>query len=93
MKLIESGKLGKSVNQNDVRRFIVSNNVTEEGEVANKQILSIDMNRFEGESLYDGFYAVTTDLSDKAGTIIKVNKGRWEIEESFRIMKTEFEAI
>lgn len=37
-------------------------------------------------------YAVITDLSDKAETIIKVNKGRWEIEESFRIMKTEFEA-
>ena len=41
---------------------------------------------------YDGYYAVCTNLEDDALEIIKVNHRRWEIEESFRIMKSEFEA-
>ena len=39
-----------------------------------------------------GFYAVCTDLEDDPEAIVKVNKKRWEIEECFRIMKTDFEA-
>ena len=42
--------------------------------------------------MYDGFYAVVTNLDDDPAEIIKINKSRWEIEENFRIMKTEFEA-
>ena len=41
---------------------------------------------------YDGFYAVCTNLEDNPIEIIKVNHRRWEIEESFRIMKSEFDA-
>ena len=38
-------------------------------------------------------YAVTTDLlDDEVQDILKVSEGRWEIEECFRIIKTEFEA-
>ena len=38
-------------------------------------------------------YAVTTDLlDDDVKDILKVSEGRWEIEECFRIMKTDFEA-
>ena len=45
------------------------------------------------EALYDGMYAVTTDLlDDDVKDILKVSEGRWEIEECFRIMKTDFEA-
>ena len=44
------------------------------------------------EELYDGFYAVMTNLEGNIEEIIKINKQRWEIEENFRIMKTEFEA-
>lgn len=44
------------------------------------------------ESIYNGFYAVCTNIEDDVETIIKVNKKRWEIEESFRIMKSEFKA-
>ena len=40
-----------------------------------------------------GFYAVCTNLSDMSvDEIIKINKKRWEIEECFRIMKTDFKA-
>lgn len=45
------------------------------------------------EALYDGMYAVATDLlDDDVKDILKVSEGRWEIEECFRIMKTDFEA-
>ena len=91
MELIRQGKIRKGVNQNDVRRFIVVDNVTENGEVAEKKVFSIDRERFEEESEYDGFYAVTTDLDDDPGEIIRINRGRWEIEESFRIMKSDFD--
>ena len=40
--------------------------------------------------MFDGFYAVCTTLDDDISEIIKVNKRRWEIEESFRILKNEF---
>ena len=91
MELVRQGKIRKGVNQNDVRRFIVVDSVTENGEVAEKKVFSIDRERFEEESEYDGFYAVTTDLDDDPGEIIRINKGRWEIEESFRIMKSDFD--
>ena len=41
---------------------------------------------------YDGFYAVITNIDCDVDEIIRINQQRWEIEESFRIMKTEFEA-
>ena len=37
-------------------------------------------------------YAVTTDLLDgDVKDILKFSEGRWEIEECFRVMKTDFE--
>ena len=45
------------------------------------------------EEQYDGLYAVCTDLlDDPVGDILKVSEGRWQIEECFRIMKTDFSA-
>ena len=40
--------------------------------------------------MYDGFYAVCTSLDNNPDAIVKVIPRRWEIEECFRIMKTEF---
>lgn len=82
----------KKCNANDYKRFIKKNHCTADGEVADKEILSIDTSLIEQESAYDGFYAVCTNLEDDASAIIKVNQKRWEIEECFRIMKTEFKA-
>lgn len=42
--------------------------------------------------MYDGFYGVTTDLEGGVAEVIEINKQRWQIEECFRIMKTDFEA-
>jgi hypothetical protein len=44
------------------------------------------------EEAFDGFYGVCTNLEDNVSEIIKVNHRRWEIEECFRIMKSEFKA-
>lgn len=82
----------KKCNANDYKRFITKSHCTADGEVANKEILGIDTALVEQEAAYDGFYAVCTNIEDEASAIIKVNQKRWEIEECFRIMKTEFKA-
>lgn len=84
-------KLGKS-RPNDPKRFITSVNTTENGEIASETHYSINQKTIEDEAKYDGLYAVCTNLEDSVEDIIKVNHRRWEIEESFRIMKTEFNA-
>ena len=92
-KLIDTNpsKLKKS-HANDYKRFIAKEHCTKDGEIAEKESLNIDTALIEQEEVYDGFYAVCTNLEDMAGAIIAVNKRRWEIEESFRILKTEFKA-
>lgn len=84
-------KIGKA-KQNDPKRFIESINSTSNGEVANKTNYFINQDIIDEEARYDGLYAVCTNLEDSVEDIIKVNHKRWEIEESFRIMKTEFNA-
>lgn len=86
-----SGKL-KKVNSNDCRRFILKTECTKDGEIANKTILSIDEALIRQEERYDGFYAVCTNLDGSITQIIQANKRRWQIEECFRIMKSEFKA-
>ena len=48
--------------------------------------------KLRDEEKYDGFYAVITNLEDDISGILKINRQRWEIEENFCIMKTDFEA-
>lgn len=82
----------KKCNANDYKRFISKSCCTPDGELADKELYGIDTNLIKQEAAYDGFYAVCTNLEDDASAIIKVNRRRWEIEESFRIMKSEFKA-
>lgn len=79
-------------NPNDPARFIGKTAVTKEGEVADIHCY-LDEEKIESEIQYDGLYAVCTDLlDDKVRDILKVSEGRWQIEECFRIMKTDFSA-
>lgn len=80
----------KGKNQNDYRRFINSTPLTENGEVAENTNYSINEDIIKEEEKYDGFYALTTNLTGNINEILKISKGRWEIEESFRIMKSDF---
>ena len=80
----------KGKNQNDYRRFIDSLNSTDDGEVAENITYSINEDLIKEEAQYDGYYALTTNLVGDINEIFKIVKGRWEIEESFRIMKSDF---
>jgi len=92
-KMISSGNTKKQrKNPNDPGRFIGTTAVTEDGEAA-KVHTFLDENKIAGEAMYDGLYAVCTDLlDDDVSGILKVSEGRWQIEECFRIMKTDFSA-
>lgn len=92
-KMLDSGSTKKNRrNPNDPARFIGAIAVTEEGEAASVQHY-LDENKISEEAQYDGLYAVCTDLlDDEVGDILKVSEGRWQIEECFRIMKTDFSA-
>jgi len=92
-KIIESNpkKLTKP-KQNDPKRFIKVTNVTSDGELAKNTIYTISQSVIDDEAKYDGLYAVCTNLKDPVEDIVKVNKRRWEIEESFRIMKSDFKS-
>ena len=87
----KSDKL-KKASPNDCKRFISQINCTSTGEIADKSFYSLNYETIEDEAKYDGFYAVCTNIQDDTVDIIKINKKRWEIEECFRIMKTEFKS-
>ena len=93
LKIIENHprKLGK-YNENDPKRFISVVSTTKTGEAAEENHYSLDQEKINEEAKYDGLYAVCTNLEDDVEEIIKINTRRWEIEESFRIMKSEFKA-
>ena len=82
----------KSNNENDPKRFIEIIPTTKDGEIAENNNYILNQEKINEEALYDGLYAVCTNLEDDVSEIIKINKRRWEIEESFRIMKSEFKA-
>ena len=92
-KMLDSGNTKKNrKNPNDPARFIGTLAVTKEGEAADVKHY-LDENKISEEGQYDGFYAVCTDLlDDEVDDILKVSEGRWQIEECFRIMKTDFSA-
>lgn len=92
-KMLESGNTKKQrKNPNDPARFIGTIATTPDGEKAKIQHY-LDETVIESETQFDGLYAVCTDLlDDDVSEILKVSEGRWQIEECFRIMKTEFSA-
>ena len=92
-KMLDSGNTKKNrKNPNDPARFIGTTAVTKEGKTADIHHY-LDENKIAEEAKYDGFYAVCTDLlDDDVSDILKVSEGRWQIEECFRIMKTDFSA-
>jgi hypothetical protein len=93
-ELIKSGRYKqRPKNQNDPHRFIGKHPMTEDGEACTKEDVFLDENLIREEEKYDGFYAVCTNLENKSvSEIVRINKKWWEIEECFRIMKTEFRA-
>ena len=84
IKIMQSpDKARKGKNPNDPSRFIQKTAVTADGEIAQKQVFQLDEERIREEAIYDGFYAVVTNLNGDVREIININKRRWEIEENF----------
>lgn len=90
MKYLEHPSSVDKHSQTDAKRFIRKTPYTKDGEIAEKAMYQIDEKVISEEARYDGFYAVCTNLDDDPADIVKINHQRWKIEESFRIMKTEF---
>lgn len=101
-------KIKLSVNPNDFRRLIKEeikelktkkSKKLKEGNSFNKEektqyfySYSIDQDKIREEEKYDGYYGITTNLNSDIEEILKISKNRWEIEESFRILKTDFDS-
>ncbi|MDR2975817.1 MAG: transposase [Streptococcaceae bacterium] len=79
-------------NQNDPKRLIKAQHTTPEGEIAEQLSLDLDLEQIQKEEKFDGFYCISTNLDASPEDLIKVNSRRWEIEETFRIMKSEMKA-
>ena len=101
-------KLKLSVNPNDYRRLIKEEvsetkkkiKISKEENSLNKEkektkyfySYSINDDTIKDEEKYDGYYGITTNLTGEIQDILKISKNRWEIEESFRILKTDFDS-
>lgn len=101
-------KLKLSVNPNDYRRLIKEEvsetkkkaKTSKEENSLNKEkektkyyySYSINEDTIKEEEKYDGYYGITTNLTGEIQDILKISKNRWEIEESFRILKTDFDS-
>ena len=88
----EIEKIKMSVNPNDPKRFITSKVLDKDGNQICNIKYETDSKIFEEEEKYNGLYGITTNLNDETPTVLKVVKGRWEIEESFKIMKDDFDS-
>ena len=100
-------KIKLSVNPNDYRRLIKEEVSTIAKKKAKKEenslneeskkekyfyTYSIDEEIIKEEEKYDGYYGITTNLVGDIQNILNISKNRWEIEESFRILKTDFDS-
>lgn len=80
--------------QNNAKRFVNKENITDDGECADKYKLYYNKQLEKYEEQFDGLYAlcIPEEMEGNVEDVLKISKGRWEIEESFRIMKTHFKA-
>lgn len=74
---------------NDVRRFMKRIAKTKKGEQAEIAYI-LDEAKIAEEEKYDGYYAIATNLDDPAKDILAVSHKRYQIEDCFRVMKTNF---
>ena len=92
-KALQNGKVCAKKNANDFRRFIKTVSCTEDGEVAEEKTQDIDYTYIRQEERFDGFYAISTNLADEEPSeIANANHQRWQIEQCFRIIKSEFKS-
>ena len=84
----DGSKMKLSNNQNDYRHLIKEEVTTKENKSEKQDVNSLN----ESKEKYDGYYGITTNLNGNIEDILKISKNRWEIEENFRILKSDFES-
>lgn len=90
-KIINNPKQYDKYSSTDCKRFINNYKTNKDGEILNSN-LSLNEKLIMEEAKFDGYYALVTNLEGNEEEIIKINHNRWQIEDSFRIMKTEFKS-
>lgn len=89
---INRGEIRRPKSPNDCRRFLKDTYFDSSGnplEVITSAVL--DTEQIADEARFDGFNALATGLDDDPCTIIRVNSWRWEIEECFRVEKSDLD--
>lgn len=89
---INRGEIRRPKSPNDCRRFMKDTYFDTKGnplEVITAAVL--DQEQIDAEARFDGFNALATGLDDDPCTIIRVNSWRWEIEECFRVEKSDLD--
>lgn len=89
--MARKGRSGKK-RPTSPERFLSETYATEQGEVAVFKTVALNLDAISDEERLDGFYAVCTDLNDSADVILRLNHNRWESEDAFRVLKTDFRA-
>ncbi len=82
-------------NERSPKRYIDKKFYDESGnEVKNKKA-SLNTKQIAEDEKFDGFYALTTNIFKEemdSRKLVSISSRRWEIEECFRIMKTDLDA-
>lgn len=75
---------------NDVKRFLKRISKGSDGKDADIEFI-LDETKIKEEEKFDGFYAVATNLDDAAKDILAIAAQRYQIEDDFRVMKSNLD--
>lgn len=73
-------------------RYVSETYATADGEVAVFKVAALNLDAIADDERYDGFYGICTDLNNPVNEIVELNHNRWESEDCFRVLKTDFKA-
>lgn len=90
-KIAAKGGINKK-RTNAPGRYVTETFATKDGEVATFKVAALNLEAIADDEKYDGFYGICTDLNNPVNEIIELNHNRWESEDCFRVLKTDFKA-
>jgi transposase len=90
-KIAAKGGINKK-RTNAPGRYVEETFATQDGEVAVFKVAALNLDAIADDERYDGFYGICTDLNNPISEIIELNHNRWESEDCFRVLKTDFKA-
>jgi transposase len=90
-KIVARGGINKR-RTNAPGRYVTETYVTDNAEIGVHKIAALNLEAIADDEKYDGFYGICTDLNNPVSDIIELNHNRWESEDCFRVLKTDFKA-